>query len=134
MTPESLITLQSKHGPKDTAARFVAAVEAQGMNVFARIDHAAAAHAIGLELGHTEVMIFGNSRAGSLLMQVAQTMGIDLPLRAVVWQDERHRTWLSYNDPDRLFEQHQRCGTRSGALAAMRDAVEQAAREAALAP
>ena len=81
MTPAGLITLTSRHGPKDTMDRLVAALEGRGMSVFARIDHAAAAHAAGLELRPTEVLVFGNPRAGTLLMQAAQTIGIDLPLK-----------------------------------------------------
>src|ERR1700742_4188777 len=104
--PSGLITLASKYTPKDTVDRLVAAVEARGMAVLARIDHAAAAHAVGLQLRPTEVVIFGNPRAGTPLMQAVQTIGIDLPLKALVWQDADQKTWLSYNDPQGLAARH----------------------------
>ena len=68
------------------------------MTIFSRIDHAAAAAEFGMTLRPTEVITFGNPKAGTLLMQLAQTIGIDLPLRALVWQDDQGKTWLSYND------------------------------------
>jgi uncharacterized protein (DUF302 family) len=86
--------------------RFEAAVKAKGMTVFARIDHAAGGAAVGLSLGPTEVLIFGNAKAGTPLMQSIQTMGIDPPLKALVWQDGFGRTWLSYNSPSWLAKRH----------------------------
>src|ERR1700761_9164639 len=105
--PSGLITLASKYTPKDTMDRLVAAVTARGMAVLARIDHAAAAHAVGLELRPTEVVLFGNPKAGTPLMQAIQTIGIDLPLKALVWQDAEQKTWLSYNDPHALAVRHE---------------------------
>ena len=87
MTPEGLIVRTSRHEPKATMDRLVAAVTGRGAAVVARIDHAAAAAAVGLALPPTEVLVFGNPRAGTPLMQTAQTLGIDLPLRALVWRD-----------------------------------------------
>lgn len=95
---EGLITLRSSHGPKETADRLAAAVSGHGMTVFARIDHAAGATEAGLALRPTEVLFFGNPKAGTLLMQSEQTIGLDLPLKALVWQDERSGTWISYQD------------------------------------
>ena len=86
--------------------RLAAAVTDRGMTVLARIDHAAAAAKAGMELRPTEVLIFGNPKAGTPLMQVAQTMGIDLPLKALVWQDDNGKTWLAYNDPKWLARRH----------------------------
>lgn len=74
--------------------------------MFARIDHTAGATAVGLTLRPTELMIFGNARGGTPLMQAAQTIGIDLPLKALVWQDASGDTWLSYNDPSWLAKRH----------------------------
>ena len=99
MAAEGLTTIPSSYGPKDTMNRLVAAVAAKGMTVFARIDHAAGASAVGLPLRPTEVLIFGNAKAGTPLMQSVQTIGLDLPLKALVWQDISGKTWLSYNDP-----------------------------------
>ena len=96
MTPEGLIARVSRHEPKETMDRLAAAVSARGAAVVARIDHAAAAAAVGLALAPTEVLVFGNPRAGTPLMQAAQTIGIDLPLRALVWRD------AAGDDPRRL--------------------------------
>jgi uncharacterized protein (DUF302 family) len=106
MTPDGLIISPSKFGPKETMDRLVAAVTSRGMAVFARIDHAAAAAQVGMNLRPTDVLIFGNPKGGTPLMQAAQTMGIDLPLRALVYQDEAGKTWLAYNDPVWLMSRH----------------------------
>ena len=106
MTPDGLTACVSSHGPKETMDRLIAAVTSRGMTVLARIDHAAAAAKTGMELRPTEVVLFGNPRAGTPLMQSAQTMGIDLPLKALVWQDAGGKTWLAYNDPNWLAKRH----------------------------
>jgi uncharacterized protein (DUF302 family) len=101
-----LITIKSAHGPKETLDRLEADVKAKGMTVFARIDHSAGASAAGLSLRPTELLIFGNAKGGTPLMQAAQSIGIDLPLKALVWQDGSDTTWLSYNDPAWLALRH----------------------------
>jgi len=106
MAPEGLTTLKSEHSPAQTVARLEAAVQAKGLTVFARIDHAAGAAAVGLALRPTVLVIFGNARGGTPLMQARQTAGIDLPLKALVWQDEAGATWLSYNEPAWLAARH----------------------------
>jgi uncharacterized protein (DUF302 family) len=106
MGADGLTTVRSSHGPKDTMDRLEAAVKAKGLSVFARIDHAAGAAEVGLQLLPTELLIFGNARGGTPLMQAAQTIGIDLPLKALVWQDASGGTWLSYNDPAWLAKRH----------------------------
>jgi uncharacterized protein (DUF302 family) len=106
MAADGLITIRSNHGPKDTMSRLEAEVKAKGLAVFARIDHAAGAAEVGLSLHPTELLIFGNARGGTPLMQSMQTIGIDLPLKALVWQDVSGNTWLSYNDPRWLAKRH----------------------------
>jgi uncharacterized protein (DUF302 family) len=106
MTVQGLTTIRSGFGPRDTMNRLEAAVKAKGLTVFARIDHAAGAAAIGLTLRPTEVLIFGNARGGTPLMQSVQTIGIDLPLKALVWQDSSDVTWFSCNDPASLAQRH----------------------------
>lgn len=106
MTIEGLTTIRSSFGPKDTMNRLEAAVQAKGMTVFARVDHAAGATAAGLSLRPTEVLIFGNAKGGTPLMNSVQTIGLDLPLKALVWQDASGDTWLSYNDPAWLAKRH----------------------------
>lgn len=103
---DGIKTWVSASGPKDTMDRLEAAVRAKKMTVFARIDHAAGAAEAGLALRPTELLIFGNARAGTPLMQDRQTIGIDLPLKALVWEDASGRTWLSYNDPPWIVARH----------------------------
>ena len=105
-TVTGLITIRSSNGPEETMNRFEAEVRGRGMTVFAHIDHAAGAAAAGLSLRPTEMLIFGNATAGTPLMEATQTIGIDLPLKVLVWRDENGATWLSYNDPVWLAERH----------------------------
>ena len=106
MAADGLITISSSFGPKETMDRLEAEIRVKGMTVFARIDHAAGAAEVGLPLRPTELLIFGNAKGGTPLMQAAQTVGIDLPLKALIWQDALAKTWLSYNDPDWIGKRH----------------------------
>jgi len=103
---EGFTTIASGFGPKETMDRLEAEIRAQGLTVFARIDHAAGAAEVGLTLPPTELIIFGNARGGTPLMQSEQTVGIDLPLKALVWQDAAGKTWLSYNEPSWIAQRH----------------------------
>lgn len=107
MSAQGLTTIRSSYGPEETMNRFEAEVRVRGMVAFAHIDHAAGAAAIGLSLRPTELLIFGNARGGTPLMELDQTMGIDLPLKALVWQDASGITWLSYIDPNWLAMRHE---------------------------
>jgi uncharacterized protein (DUF302 family) len=106
MPPEGLIVMKSDAGPAETAERLVAAATSRGMSVMARVDHAAAAETVGLKLGPTEVLMIGNPVAGTPLMQARQTAGIDLPLKALVWQEETGQTFVAYNDPQWIAARH----------------------------
>ncbi len=106
MSTDGLISLRSVFGPADTLARLETAIQAKGLTVFARIDHAKGAAEAGLTLRPTLLVIFGNARGGTPLMQAAQTAGIDLPLKALIWQDAAQVTWLSYNDPHWIAVRH----------------------------
>ena len=101
-----LTTLPSRFGPKETVERLTAEIKARRLTVFARIDHQAEAVAVGLTLRPTEVIIFGNGKGGTPLMQAGQTAAIDLPLKALVWQEASGKTWLSYNDPEWIAKRH----------------------------
>ncbi len=130
MAADGLTTMRSSHGPKDTMNRLESAVKAKGMTVFARVDHAAGAAEVGLSLRPTELLIFGNAKGGTPLMQSMQTIGIDLPLKALVWQDGSGSTWLSYNDPSWLANRHglgHEVEATVGAMAAALDAIARAA-------
>jgi uncharacterized protein (DUF302 family) len=117
MAARGLTTIRSSYGPEETMNRFEAEVRARGMTAFAHIDHAAGAAAVGLSLRPTELLIFGNTRGGTPLMELVQTAGIDLPMKALVWQDASGITWLSYNDPTWIAKRH---GLHSEAGAAVR--------------
>jgi uncharacterized protein (DUF302 family) len=127
---DGLTTIPSGFGPQDTMNRLETAVKAKGMTVFARIDHAAGAAAAGLSLRPTEVLIFGNAKGGTPLMQEVQTIGIDLPLKALVWQDASGKTWLSYNDPDWLAKRHDLGGETEAAVKMMTGALAAVAKAA----
>ena len=114
----------SSHGPRETMNRLEAAVKARGMTVFARIDHAAGAAEVELPLRPTELLIFGNAKGGTPLMQAIQTIGIDLPLKALVWQDGADKTWLAYNDPGWLAQRHAVGHEAAAAVHAMAGALE----------
>jgi len=103
---DGLTTIRSRFGPKETMDRLQAEIRAKGMTVFARIDHAAGAAEVGLTLRPTELIIFGNARGGTPLMESVQTVGIDLPLKALVWEDAGGETWLSYNEPSWIAQRH----------------------------
>ena len=129
MTVQGLTTIKSSHAPRETMNRLEAAVTAKGLTVFARIDHAEGASAAGLSLRPTEVLIFGNAKGDTPLMQAVQTIGIDLPLKALVWQDAAGDTWLSWNDPAWLVARHGASGAEAvaGKLGAVLDDVAKAA-------
>lgn len=106
MTSDGLIRIESAFSPKETADRLERAIKDKGITVFARIDHAAGAGQVGLELRPTELFIFGNAKGGTPLMQAAQEMGIDLPLKALVYQDQQGKVWLAWNDLHWLAARH----------------------------
>jgi uncharacterized protein (DUF302 family) len=103
---EGLTSIQSSFAPKETMDRLEAEIRALRMTVFARIDHAGGAAVVGLKLAPIELIIFGNARAGTPLMQSVQTVGIDLPLKVLVWEDTGGKTWLSYNEPSWIARRH----------------------------
>ena len=106
MADNGLVTVKSAHGVKDTIDRLAGDVTAKGLKVFARIDHAQGAHEAGLALRPTELLIFGNAKGGTPLMQSRQTIGIDLPLKALAFEDAVGVVWLCYNDPAWLAARH----------------------------
>lgn len=101
-----LINVKSSHDVKNTADRLENILKEKGMNVFLRINHTEGARKVGQELRPTELLIFGNPKVGTPLMQCSQTTAIDLPQKALVWQDESGQVWLTYNDPQYLATRH----------------------------
>jgi uncharacterized protein (DUF302 family) len=105
-----VVTLPSAHSATETVERLKALLAQKGIELCAHIDHAAAARKAGLSLRPTQVLIFGNPKAGTPLMQSRQTIGLDLPLRALVWEDEAGRVWLTYRRVAPLARQHHVAG------------------------
>jgi uncharacterized protein (DUF302 family) len=103
---DGLVAIKSPFSAKETINRFEENAKQGGLNVFARVDHAAGAAKIGKTLRPTEVLIFGNPQGGTPFMECAQSVGIDLPLKALVWEDAQGQVWLGYNDPAYLAQRH----------------------------
>ena len=101
-----LISVKSNHDVSTTADNLENALNEKGMKVFVRIDHAKGAMSADLELRPTEVVIFGNPKVGTPLMQCQQSVAIDLPQKALIYQDANDDVWLTYNDPAYLNERH----------------------------
>lgn len=104
---DGLVVSKSPFSVKDTLSKFEEVVKLRGLNVFLRIDHAAGATRIGRNLRPTELLIFGNPQGGTPLMECAQSAGVDLPLKAMVWQDAAGQVWLGYNDPAWIAKRHE---------------------------
>ena len=101
-----LVNVKSAHSVNDTADRLEKALTNKGMTVFIRIDHAAGAKKVGLALPPTELVIFGNPKVGTPLMQCSRSVAIDLPQKALIWEDDQGQVWLTYNDPAYLAKRH----------------------------
>ena len=106
MSENGLITITSNHSVKETLDRLEASLRGNGVSVFARIDHAAGAASVDMTLPPTELVIFGQPQAGTPLMQAQQSIGIDLPLKMLAWQDANGKNWLAYNDIAWLAKRH----------------------------
>ena len=106
LAADGLIVVKSPYGAEETMDRLEEIVKKRGLNVFARIDHAAGAAKIGKTLRPTQLLIFGNPKGGTPFMECAQSVGIDLPLKALVWQDASSQVWLGYNDPAFIAQRH----------------------------
>lgn len=104
---DGLIAVKSPHSAQVTMNRLEAIVKERGLIVFARIDHAAGAAKVGKTLRPTELLIFGNPQGGTPFIECAQTVGIDLPLKALVWEDASAQVWLGYNDTAYLAKRHE---------------------------
>lgn len=130
MAENGLVSIRSNVSASTTVDRLLAALAARKLTVFARVDHAAGAASVGLKLRPTELVIFGNPQGGTALMQDRQTAGIDLPLKALVWEAADGTTWLAYNDPVWLAQRHgfgAACAAATKAMTAMLAAVAQEA-------
>ncbi|MCB1910773.1 MAG: DUF302 domain-containing protein [Rhodocyclaceae bacterium] len=121
---DGLIALKSSRSVAETMDRMETVAKEKGMKIFARIDHAAGAASVGAELRPTTLLVFGSPKGGTPFMQCAQTVGIDLPLKVLVWEDAAGQVWLGYNDPAWIAKRHEVAdcavaGNIAGALEAM---------------
>ncbi len=117
-----LIVKESKLGVKETIDALAAALKAKGVKVMARIDHASGAKAAGMELRPTEVIIFGNPKLGTPLMQADQRAGLDLPMKVLAWQDADGKVFITYADPASLKSRYKLDG-KDGVLKIMTKAL-----------
>ncbi len=101
-----LIHLKSPYSVPETLKRLEGLLAAKSLTVFARIDHSGEAEKVGLNMRPTQVIIFGSPKAGTPMMVASPTLAIDLPLKALVWEDAQGTVWLSYNSPDYLQQRH----------------------------
>lgn len=129
-TPGGLISIKSKHSVKVTIDRLSAVLKKKGITVVARIEHSVAAGKVGVKLAPTTLLIFGNPRLGSPLMTSRQTVGIDLPMKALAWKDKKGQVWLSYNDPAWFAARHG-IKNRTKVIAKMRGALKKLTAKAA---
>lgn len=122
MSNDNVVTIASEVSHRETVARLEAGVAERGFTVFARIDHAAAAAEVGMELRPTFLLVFGNPEVGTFLMQDQQRVGLDLPVKVLVWEDADSRVWLSRSTAASIAERHA-LGNQSAASIRKIDAV-----------
>jgi uncharacterized protein (DUF302 family) len=130
MPQDGLISLASRYSARQTIDRLLAALAKRDLTVFARIDHAANAAAAGMTLRPTEVVLFGNPKGGTVLMQDRQSAGIDLPLKALVFEDADGKVLLCYNNPQWIAQRHGLGAASAGPVGAMAKVLSAIAAEA----
>ena len=106
LASDGVVNVQSTFNFEETADRLESVLQEKGMTIFNRIKHSEAAAGVGIELRNTELIIFGNPKVGSPLMKCQQSVAIDLPQKALIWEDEGAKVWISYNDPRYLQKRH----------------------------
>ena len=125
-----IIKIKSTYSVVETAQRFESIAKEQGLKIFAKVDHQAGAQSVGQKLRPTQLITFGNPKAGTPLMQCNQVVGIDLPQKALIWEDEKGRVWLGYNNPQYLFIRHQLTGCGEEAIKRIENALSTLAQKA----
>jgi uncharacterized protein (DUF302 family) len=106
MAGNGITTKPCQHTPAEAIDRLEAALKTKSMTIFSRVDHAAGAAKAGLNLRPTVLLVFGNPKVGTKLMESNQTAGIDLPMKILAWTDNKGKHWLAYNDPAHLAKRH----------------------------
>lgn len=120
MSEDGLVTIASKYTVGETLDRLEKALKVINITVFARVDHAAGAASVAMPLRPTELVIFGSPRGGTPLMQSVQTVGIDLPLKVLGWQDAGGQVWLTYTDPVWFARRHHLSSTTDANVGALK--------------
>jgi uncharacterized protein (DUF302 family) len=110
LAADGMVTVPSTHTLEETAERLESVLHEKGMTIFNRIKHSEAAAKVGIELRKTELILFGNPKVGSPLMKCQQSVAIDLPQKALIWEDDNAKVWISYNDPRYLEKRHNIAG------------------------
>jgi len=131
MAESGLVSVESRFGVAETIDRLAGIATSAGLRVFARIDHAAGAREVDASLRPTELLIFGHPKGGTPLMQDRQLAGIDLPIKALAWEDEQGKVWLSYNDAQWLAERHNLGEDSGSAVAAIAEGMKKVVAAAA---
>lgn len=126
-TSKGVENFLSKHSVDETVRRFTSLLQQKGIKLFAVVDHSGEAMAAGLELRPTMLVIFGNPKVGTPIMQASQMAGIDLPLKLLVWTDENQQTWTSWNSPEYLQQRHEFPAALEQNIAAVKSLAEAAA-------
>jgi uncharacterized protein (DUF302 family) len=126
---DGLVAVKSQHPPRETIDRLEKLVKEKGITVFARVDHAGGAAKVGKTLRPTELLVFGNPQGGTPLMECAQSAGIDLPMKAMAWEDAKGQVWLGYNDPAWIAQRHKapKCAAAANLKKALAGFVDAAA-------
>src|ERR1700729_2393800 len=124
-----MVHLRSPYSVPETLQRLEALVTAKGLTIFARVDHSGEAAKVGMEMPPTELLIFGSPKSGTPLMIASPTLAIDLPLKALAWQDVDGAVWLSYNSPEYLQQRHQIPENLLPNIAGIRSICEQVVRQ-----
>ena len=124
-----LVRIPSRYSVAATATRLESILKDRGILVFARINFSADAARVGLSMRPEELVIFGNPRAGTPLMLADPVVGLDLPLKALIWEDENGSTWVAYNEPGYILRRHGLAGTLAANLAAVVPLIEWATRD-----
>jgi uncharacterized protein (DUF302 family) len=125
---EGIVTCPSQHPVGQTLDRLEQSLRAHGVTIFARVDHGAGAVGVGLAMPPSELLIFGHPRGGTPIMRAAPLSALDLPFKALAWQDEAGATWLSYNEPRYLAQRFGLVDADVAPLAPLVALIEAAAR------
>jgi uncharacterized protein (DUF302 family) len=126
-----VVHLPSPYSVKNTLQRLESVIATKGLTIFARIDHSGEAAKVGLKMPPTELLIFGGPKSGTPLMIASPTLALDLPLKALVWQDVDGAAWLSYNSPEYLQQRHDIPEALIQNIASIRSICEEAVHQSA---